>query len=104
MGTQTMGSHGGVGDSSVIKILSLSRQGSLYSLTLDEVQNQLGNLGKPLSSKNLDELLRSVGAVEVGGSTDIGNGVQNLNQGALGPLLDQQSSFDLSQDLSKKIV
>ncbi|CAO2831461.1 unnamed protein product [Amaranthus hypochondriacus] len=99
-----MGSQGGVGDSSVIKIPSLSRQGSLYSLTLDEVQNQLGNLGKPLSSMNLDELLRSVGTVEAGGSSDVGNGVEKLNQGAPGPLLNRQSSFNLSQDLSKKTV
>ena len=45
MGTKTSGSHGGVGDSSLIKIPSLSRQGSLYSLLWGS--NQLGNLGKP---------------------------------------------------------
>ncbi|KAJ6756607.1 CAMP-RESPONSE ELEMENT BINDING PROTEIN-RELATED [Salix purpurea] len=39
---------------------SLIGQGSLFSLTLDEVQDQLGNLGKPLGSVNLDELLKSV--------------------------------------------
>ncbi|CBI40894.3 unnamed protein product, partial [Vitis vinifera] len=32
----------------------------MYSLTLDEVQNQLGDLGKPLTSMNLDELLKNV--------------------------------------------
>nr|XP_043637434.1 ABSCISIC ACID-INSENSITIVE 5-like protein 3 [Erigeron canadensis] len=42
--------------------LMLSRQGSttLYNLTLDEVQQQLGDLGKPFSSMNLDELLKTV--------------------------------------------
>ncbi|XP_051150389.1 ABSCISIC ACID-INSENSITIVE 5-like protein 2 [Andrographis paniculata] len=33
---------------------------SFYNLTLDEVQNQLGDVGKPLGSMNLDELLKSV--------------------------------------------
>ncbi|KAL2940261.1 ABSCISIC ACID-INSENSITIVE 5-like protein 2 [Bienertia sinuspersici] len=110
MGTQAMGSEGGggVGDTSIPKHPTLSRQGSLYSLTLDEVQNQLGNLGKPLSSMNLDELLRNVWTVEgnhtVGGSSNVDNGVQNLNQGAPGPSLNRQSSFNLSRDLSKKTV
>ncbi|KAI4325597.1 hypothetical protein MLD38_030979 [Melastoma candidum] len=38
--------------------------GSMFGLTLDEVQTQLGNLGKPLGSMNLDELLRSVGEAD----------------------------------------
>lgn len=33
----------------------LPRQSSLYSLTLDEVEKQLGDLGKPLGSMNLDK-------------------------------------------------
>ncbi|KAI3776097.1 hypothetical protein L1987_45860 [Smallanthus sonchifolius] len=57
MGTQTMGSNG-EGKKSMWD--GLSRQGSLYNLTLDEVQQQLGDLGKPFSSMNLDELLKSV--------------------------------------------
>ncbi|KAJ0481597.1 putative plant bZIP transcription factor [Helianthus annuus] len=44
MGTRTMGSHGK----------------ELYNLTLDEVQRQLGDLGKPLSSMNINELIKSV--------------------------------------------
>ncbi|KAL5992256.1 hypothetical protein ACLOJK_013172 [Asimina triloba] len=44
----------------------LARQGSIYNLTLDELQNQLGELGKPLSGMNLDELLKSVIAAEEG--------------------------------------
>ena len=43
------------------------RQGPLYNLTLDEVHNQLGNLGKPLGSMNLDELLKSVWSAEASG-------------------------------------
>ncbi|KAI4330566.1 hypothetical protein MLD38_028845 [Melastoma candidum] len=50
----TMGSQGG----------SSSAGGSMFGLTLDEVQTQLGKLGKPLGGMNLDELLRSVGEGE----------------------------------------
>ncbi|KAG2709201.1 hypothetical protein I3760_05G227600 [Carya illinoinensis] len=44
----------------------LARQCSLYNLTFNEVQRQLGNIGKPLSRMNLDELLRNVILVEEG--------------------------------------
>lgn len=67
------------------KIQSLARQGSsLFNLTLDEVQNQLGNLGKPLGSMNLDELLKIVVTVE---SDHIASG-----------------SFLNGQDINKKTV
>ncbi|XP_010261155.1 PREDICTED: ABSCISIC ACID-INSENSITIVE 5-like protein 2 isoform X2 [Nelumbo nucifera] len=42
----------------------LARQGSLYNLTLEEVQNQVGDVGKPSNSMNLDELLKGVVAAE----------------------------------------
>lgn len=42
----------------------VTRQGSPYNLTLDEVQNQLGDLGKPLNNMNLDELLKTVIGVD----------------------------------------
>nr|GEX26486.1 abscisic acid-insensitive 5-like protein 2 [Tanacetum cinerariifolium] len=57
-----MGSNGGGAQKSMLE--GLSRQGSLYNLTLDEVQQQLGDLGKPLNSMNLDELLKSVSTAE----------------------------------------
>ncbi|KAK1280076.1 ABSCISIC ACID-INSENSITIVE 5-like protein 2 [Acorus gramineus] len=62
MGVQTMGSHGG--DRSQYHHQNLTRQGSLYSLTLDEVQNHLGDLGKPIASMNLEELLKTVFTAE----------------------------------------
>ena len=62
MRTQTMGSQGGAVQER--KSQNLARQDSFYSLTLDEVQNQLGDLGKPLGSMNLDELLKSVWTAE----------------------------------------
>ncbi|XP_061355999.1 ABSCISIC ACID-INSENSITIVE 5-like protein 3 isoform X2 [Gastrolobium bilobum] len=64
---------------------SLATQGSLYNLTLDEVHNHLGDLGKPLGSMNLDELVKSVWT----------SSVSSLNP---------QGSLTMSGDLSKKTV
>lgn len=74
----------------------LSRQGSLYNLTMDEVQSQLGDLTKPLGSMNLDELLKTVWSAEA------------INQATVG-IDDELSSQSLNQhmlsmDLSKKTV
>ncbi|CAK7340333.1 unnamed protein product [Dovyalis caffra] len=66
---------------------SLVGQGSLYSLKLDEVQNQLGNMGKPLGSMNLDEFLKSVDNVAAWPSP-----------------MHRQGSLTLSRDLSKKTI
>ncbi|KAK3230784.1 hypothetical protein Dsin_002665 [Dipteronia sinensis] len=39
----------------------LGRQGSVYNLTVDQVESQLiNNIGKPLNAMNLDELLKNV--------------------------------------------
>lgn len=86
----------------------LARQGSLYSLTLDEVQNQLGDLGKPLSSMNLDELLKTVLTAESNNQTvagvDYGQSGNQSGQLASASSLNRQSSVTLSRDLSKKTV
>ncbi|XAR48349.1 hypothetical protein NMG60_11031152 [Bertholletia excelsa] len=121
MGTQKMGSQGGGGGSQQERRKSdfhhqnpaLGRQGSLYSLTLDEIEHQLGDLGKPLSSMNLDELLKSVCTAEEvnnnqyqgiggsGGGDYAGTSAAQHNP----PLsLHRQSSLTLSRDLSKKTV
>lgn len=82
------GNMGSQGDSfEEVNAESLSRQGSLYSLTLDKVRNQLGIVGKPLGSMNLDELLKSVD-----------------NVGAWASPMHRQESLTLSRDLSKKTV
>ncbi|CAN4118763.1 unnamed protein product [Withania somnifera] len=111
MGSQGGGGGGGGGNSigaaqaQDLKANALTRQGSLYSLTLDEVQNQLGDLGKPLSSMNLDELLKTVWTAEASqgmGETDYG--ALQHGQVASGSSLHRQSSITLSSDLSKKTV
>ncbi|KAF3616232.1 ABSCISIC ACID-INSENSITIVE 5-like protein 2 [Capsicum annuum] len=107
-----MGSQGGGGVNSVgatqaqdPKMNALARQGSLYSLTLDEVQNQLGDLGKPLSSMNLDELLKTVWTAEASqGMEGTDYGALQHGQVASGSSLHRQSSITLTSDLSKKTV
>lgn len=73
MGIQTMGFHGSDQQSHVPP---LSRQNSWYSLTFNEVEKHLGELGKPLGSMNLDELLKHIWTTESNlssGGMDIDN-------------------------------
>ncbi|KAF0923434.1 hypothetical protein E2562_006335 [Oryza meyeriana var. granulata] len=74
----------------------LARQGSLYGLTLNEVQSQLA---EPLLSMNLDELLKSVFP---DGVDPDGGGVAGQSQPALG--LQRQGSIAMPPELSKKTV
>lgn len=92
---------GGGNNGKSTEVQPLTRQNSIYSLTLDEVQNQLGDLGKPLSSMNLDELLKNVWTAEAGQSMfmDV-EGTAVANQNAL----PRQGSVSLTGALSKKTV
>jgi len=79
----------------------LARQNSMYNLTLDEVQNHLGDLGKPLSSMNLDELLKNVWTVEANQSIHM----ENENTAQAGQVVFQrQPNLSLTGPLSKKTV
>ncbi|KAK1576226.1 hypothetical protein Q3G72_012030 [Acer saccharum] len=102
MGIQTMGSQGdGSGNGKDPLFQPLARQSSMYGLTLDEVQSQLGDLGKPLSSMNLDELLKNVWTVEANQSIGMEvEGTTLANQSAL----QRQASLSLTNALSKKTV
>ncbi|KAL6532841.1 ABSCISIC ACID-INSENSITIVE 5-like protein 2 [Orobanche gracilis] len=88
----------------------LARQGSMYNLTFAEMENQLGDLGKPLSSMNLDELLKTLFAAETNNNSKYNHLVGDGDSGPSGQQrvqpasLDQQSSIALSRDLSKKTV
>lgn len=100
-----MGSQGGaIQEPRTLSSFSLARQGSLYNLTLDEVQNQLGNLGKPLGSMNLDELLKSVWTAEAGQVQGQIQSPDSTVQIASASSLNRQGSLTLSGDLSKKTV
>ena len=102
MGIQTMGSQGG-GDSNgrQSQFQPLGRQNSMYSLTLDEVQNQLGDLGKPLGSMNLDEFLKNVWNVEANQSVSMD--IEGTAQGSQ-TALQRQASLSITGALSKKTV
>ncbi|ONI21269.1 hypothetical protein PRUPE_2G056800 [Prunus persica] len=102
MGIQTMGSQGGAdGNCKQSQFQPLARQSSIYSLTLDEVQNQLGDLGKPLSSMNLDELLKNVWSAEANQTMGMDiEGTTLVNQATL----QRQASLSLTSALSKKTV
>ncbi|KAF8405961.1 hypothetical protein HHK36_008041 [Tetracentron sinense] len=74
----------------------LARQGSLYNLTLDEVESQLGNLGKPLNNMNLDELLKSIFAAE---ENQVAQNEQMSASASIFP-----GNFNLNQTLGRKTV
>ncbi|KAJ6803590.1 ABSCISIC ACID-INSENSITIVE 5-like protein 2 [Iris pallida] len=95
MGIQTMTSQGGSGQLSQIQ--SLARQGSLYSLTLNEVQT---HLGEPLHSMNLEELLKGLDAEQ---SLAV-DGPSGGDQYASGSGIQHQGSVTMSRTLTKKTV
>ena len=93
MASQSGRGGGDAGTSQRGQVQDLARQGSLYSLTLDEVQN---HLGEPLQSMNLDELLRTV-------FTDDLDGATTSNHVPSSGLL-RQGSITMPTELSKKTV
>ncbi|CAM8878791.1 unnamed protein product [Rhodiola kirilowii] len=97
---KVMGSNGGDGNGKQAQAHAkpLPRQGSVYSLTLDEVHSQL-DLGKPLTSMNLDELLKSVWSVEANQPTGLDF---EDNRPIIQTNLQRQGS--LTDSLSKKTV
>uniref|UniRef100_A0A7N0U5T3 BZIP domain-containing protein n=1 Tax=Kalanchoe fedtschenkoi TaxID=63787 RepID=A0A7N0U5T3_KALFE len=98
---KVMGSEGGGGNIKQSPFQPLPRQGSVYSLTLDEVQSQL-DLGKPLSSMNLDELLKSVWSIEA--NQPFGLDVDTNDTLATQTTLQRQASLTLTDSFSKKTV
>ncbi|XWS53252.1 hypothetical protein CRYUN_Cryun11dG0141700 [Craigia yunnanensis] len=98
MGIQTMGSQSN-GQQSLLQLSPLMRQNSWYILTLNEVKNQLGNLGKPLGSMNLDELLNNVWSTE--SNQSLGMDIESTSSSSS---LQRQASLTLARALSGKTV
>lgn len=98
MGIQTMGSQLN-GQQSHLQPAPLTRQNSWYGLTLDEVKNQLGEMGKPLGSMNLDELLHNIWTAEANQSM----GMESESSSSVYSLK-RQASFKLARALSGKTV
>ncbi|KAK8590823.1 hypothetical protein V6N13_030899 [Hibiscus sabdariffa] len=93
MGSQSNGQH------SLLQPSPLMRQNSWYSLTLNEVENQLGNLGKPLGSMNLDELLNHVWSTE--SNPSLGMDFRSVSSSSS---LQRQASLNFARALSEKTV
>ncbi|PIN09425.1 hypothetical protein CDL12_17986 [Handroanthus impetiginosus] len=99
MGIQTMNSHvSGGGQQSHVQH-PLARHNSWLGLTLNEVQKHLGNLGKPLGSMNLDEMLKNVWTSEASHSS----GMDNINTSHAASL-QRQASWSLARAFSGKTV
>uniref|UniRef100_A0A6N2KTY9 BZIP domain-containing protein n=1 Tax=Salix viminalis TaxID=40686 RepID=A0A6N2KTY9_SALVM len=97
MGVQTMASQIN-GQQSHLQPYQLTRQNSWYNLTLNEVENRLGNLGKPLCSMNLDELLKNLWST--GANQTVGMDSESTSMSSL----QHQASFTLARALSGKTV
>lgn len=86
---------------------SLARQASIYSLTLEEFQNSLGEPGKNFGSMNMEELLKNIWTAEEGQamaaamSAAEGTATGNLASQAS---LQRQGSLTLPRTLSRKTV
>ncbi|KAJ6831661.1 ABSCISIC ACID-INSENSITIVE 5-like protein 2 [Iris pallida] len=101
MGIQTMATQGGGGGGGHrSQIQSLARQGSLYSLTLNEVQT---HLGEPLQSMNLEELLKGLDA-EQSAAVDGPAAAVGCDQYASGSGIHRQGSVTMPRGLVKKTV
>ncbi|WOL06804.1 ABSCISIC ACID-INSENSITIVE 5-like protein 2 [Canna indica] len=85
----------GVGGGQQSKVQSLARQGSIYNLTLNEVQS---HLGEPLHSMNLDELLKSVFPGEDTQSSGADAAAAQC------PVIQREGSLTMPRALSKKTV
>ncbi|KAF8020293.1 hypothetical protein BT93_G0871 [Corymbia citriodora subsp. variegata] len=81
---------------------SLTRQPSIYSLTLDEFQNTWGGLGKDFGSMNMDELLKNIWTAE---ETQAMTSSTGTGDGSIpGGNIQRQGSLTLPRTLSQKTV
>eukprot|EP00249_Psilotum_nudum_P015824 c25538_g1_i1 orf=334-1701(-) len=82
--------------------LSLARQLSIYSLTLNEFQNALGESGKSFGSMNMDEFLRNIWTAEESQAM----AAAMTGDGCIGKQhsLQRQGSLSLPRTLSRKTV
>ncbi|XP_024973278.1 ABSCISIC ACID-INSENSITIVE 5-like protein 5 isoform X2 [Cynara cardunculus var. scolymus] len=90
---------------------NLARQGSIYSLTFDELQTTMGSIGKDFGSMNMDELLKSIWNAEevqttvnttTNGGQDGGGGGGGGGDG--GANIQRQGSLTLPRTISQKTV
>ncbi|CAM8911283.1 unnamed protein product [Rhodiola kirilowii] len=93
------GGRGGGGGSG-----PMGRQSSIFSLTLDELQNSVGgSIGKDFGSMNMDELLKNIWSAEEMQTMATSCGSAAVHNG-VGGGLQKQGSLTLPRTLSQKTV
>ncbi|KAG6470905.1 ABSCISIC ACID-INSENSITIVE 5-like protein 5 [Zingiber officinale] len=92
---------GGAGGEVPLPSTTLTRQGSIYSLTFDEFQSTTGGFGKDFGSMNMDELLKNIWTAEE--SYAMASALGDSSGGA-GAGLQRQGSLTLPRTLSQKTV
>lgn len=111
MGSQTMlSSSGGNSGSAHSPFSSLTRQPSIYSLTLEELQNAMNEPAKNLGSMNMDEFLKNIWTAEesqaMAAAMASGSSAADARPVPLArqPSLPHQNNLSLPRTLSKKTV
>lgn len=84
--------------------VSLISQKSIYSLTLEEFQNTLGEPGKSFGSMNMEELLKNIWTAEEGQAMAAAMGAGDVSGLSKQASLQKQSSFSLRGALGRKTV
>ncbi|XP_078182007.1 bZIP transcription factor ABI5 homolog isoform X2 [Carex rostrata] len=89
----------------------LARQNSIYSLTLDEIQNTVCEPGRNFGSMNMDEFLTNIWNAEEGqalgqatSATASSAGGDATSNGGVVPTLQRQGSLSVPPPLSRKTV
>ncbi|GMI78502.1 ABSCISIC ACID RESPONSIVE ELEMENTS-BINDING PROTEIN 2 [Hibiscus trionum] len=84
----------------------LSRQASIYSLTLDEFQSSMGGIGKDFGSMNMDELLKNIWSAEetqtMAPALDGNGGLQRQGSLTFPRTLSQKTVDEVWKDISKE--
>lgn len=98
------GSSGGRPVATTAGNLPLTRQSSVYSLTVDEFMNSMGGSGKDFGSMNMDELLKNIWSAEevqtVGGEEGMSH-LQRQGSLTLPRTLSQKTVDEVFKDISK---
>ncbi|XP_038996609.1 bZIP transcription factor 46-like isoform X1 [Hibiscus syriacus] len=95
----TADAGGGGGDYKPPGNYPISRQPSIYSLTLDEFQSTMAGIGKDFGSMNMDELLKNIWSAEETQTMASSSVGLEANGG-----LQKQGSLTLPRTLSQKTV
>nr|AMQ13156.1 bZIP transcription factor [Oxytropis ochrocephala] len=99
------GSSGGRPPPAMAGNFSLTRQSSVYSLTVDEFMNSMGGSGKDFGSMNMDELLKNIWTAEevqtMGGEEGLNNNLQRQGSLTLPRTLSLKTVDEVFKDISK---